>query len=68
VKQQTGAGPSIVAGEADGPNLRGQVATAIQTEMATSGNTPADPQVIEQLPKSRREHAEEYFELMGEGR
>jgi hypothetical protein len=68
VKQQTGAGPSIVAGEADGPNLRGQVATAIQTEMDTSGNTPADPQVIEQLPKSRREHAEEYFELMGEGR
>lgn len=68
VKQQTGQGASIVAGEADGPNLRGQVATAIQAEMATTGNTPADPQVIEQLPKSRRDHAEEYFELMGEGR
>lgn len=68
VRQETGRGASIYAGEADGPNVRGQVSTAVQTEMATSGGTPADPQVIEQLPKSRREHAEEYFDLIREGR
>jgi hypothetical protein len=68
VKQETGQGAMIYAGEADGPNIRGQVSTAVQTEMATSGGTPADPQVIEQLPKSRREHAEEFFDLMREGR
>jgi hypothetical protein len=68
VKQETGQGASIYAGEADGPNIRGQVSTAVQTEMATAGGTPADPQVIEQLPKSRREHAEEFFDLMREGR
>jgi chemotaxis protein histidine kinase CheA len=68
VRQETGRGASIYAGEADGPNIRGQVSTAVQTEMATSGGTPADPQVIDQLPKSRREHAEEYFNLIREGR
>lgn len=68
VKQETGEGASIYAGEADGPNIRGQVSAAIQTEMATSGGAPADPQLIEQLPKSRREHAQEFFDLMREGR
>jgi hypothetical protein len=68
VKQETGRGAAIVAGEADGPNLRGQVSAAIQNEMAAEGTTPADPQVIDQLPKSRREHAEEYFDLLREGR
>ena len=68
VKQQTGHGAAIVAGEADGPNMRGQVSAAIQTEMAAEGTTPADPQVIDQLPKSRREHAKEYFDLLRKGR
>ncbi len=68
VKQETGRGASIYAGEADGPNQRGTVTTAIQNEMASEGTTPADPQVIEQLPKSRREHAEEYFDALREGR
>lgn len=68
VKQEASQGASIYAGEADGPNIRGQVSTAVQTEMATAGGTPADPQVIERLPKSRREHAEEFFDLMREGR
>jgi hypothetical protein len=68
VKQEAGVGPSVYAGEADGPNLKGQVSTAVQTEMAAEGTSPADPQLIEQLPKSRREHAEEYFDLLREGR
>lgn len=68
VSQETGRGPSVVVGEADGPNRRGEVTAAIETEMATAGGTPADPQVIEQLPKSRREHAQEYFDLIREGR
>src|SRR5690606_921164 len=35
VKQETGQGASIYAGEADGPNIRGQVSMAVQSEMAT---------------------------------
>ncbi len=68
VKQETGQGPLVYAGEADGPNIRGKVSAAVQTEMAAEGTSPTDPQLIDELPKSRREHAEEYFDLLREGR
>lgn len=68
VRQNPGRGAAVLAGEADGPNMRGNVAEAIKQEMAAVGSTPADPQVVEQLPKSRREHAEEYFNTLREGR
>ncbi len=61
VRQKPGKGAAVVVGEADGPNIRGQVAEAVKEQMATDASTPADPLVLEQLPKSRREHAEEYF-------
>lgn len=67
VRQNPGRGAAVLAGEADGPNMRGNVAEAIKQEMAAVGSTPADPQVVEQLPKSRREHAEEYFNTLREG-
>ena len=57
----------MVVGEADGPNIRGQVGEAVKQEMTASASKPADPTVVEQLPKSRREHAEEYFNLLREG-
>jgi len=63
-----GRGAAVVVGEADGANIRGQVAEAIKEEMAAQGSQPADPLVIDQLPKSRREHAQEYFNLLREGR
>ncbi|TWU28583.1 hypothetical protein [Bythopirellula polymerisocia] len=68
VRQNPGRGAAVLAGEADGPNMRGNVAEAIKEEMASVGSTLADPQVVEQLPKSRREHAEEYFNTLREGR
>jgi hypothetical protein len=61
VRQKTGKGGAVVAGEADGPNFRGQVVESIKKQMATEASKPADPLVLERLPKSRREHAEEYF-------
>ena len=67
VRQNPGRGAAVLAGEADGPNMRGQVAESIKEEMAAIGSSPTDPQVVEQLPKSRREHAEEYFNLLREG-
>ena len=36
--------------------------------MATLSAEPADPLTSERLPSSRREHAEEYFELLREGK
>ena len=67
VPQKIGKGSAVVVGEADGPNIRGQVGEAIKQEMIASASEPADPTVVEQLPKSRREHAEEYFNSLREG-
>ena len=61
VRQKPGNGSAVVVGEVDGPNIRGQVVESIKEQMATDASKPADPLVVEQLPKSRREHAEEYF-------
>jgi hypothetical protein len=61
VKQNTGRGAAVIAGEAEGPNMRGNVREEIKEEMTSQGSEPADPQVIEQLPKTHRENAEEYF-------
>jgi hypothetical protein len=68
VRQKPGPGSAVVVGEAAGPNLRLRVSEAVQEEMAAQSREPADPQVLEQLPKSRREHAQEYFNLLREGR
>lgn len=61
VRAKPGRGAAVVVGEADGPNIRGLVVESIKEQMATDASKPADPLVVEQLPKSRREHAEEYF-------
>lgn len=67
VKQQPGAGASVWAGEAEGANLRGQVREAVKQEMEASTVAPADPLAVEQLPKARRQHVEEYFNRLREG-
>ena len=68
VRQKPGRGSAVVVGEADGPNIRGQVVEAIKEQMTAEGSGPADPIVVEQLPKSHREQAEEYFNLFREDR
>lgn len=67
VRQNVTPGAAVVTGEVDGPNLRGQVLEQLKAEMEAQGSEPADPLVIEQLPKSRRQHAEEYFLQIGPG-
>lgn len=67
VRQKPGQGAAVIVGEADGPNIRGQVLEAVKEEMAAEGSEPADPLVIEQLPKSRLEHTQEYFDMLREG-
>jgi hypothetical protein len=57
----------VIAGEADGPNIKGDVQQALAAEMAAEGSQPADPLVIEQLPKAQRDNAREYFDRLIEG-
>ncbi|MEO2046543.1 MAG: hypothetical protein ABGX16_08205 [Pirellulales bacterium] len=67
VPQKAGRGSAVIAGAANGPNQRGQVTESIQKEMASQGSEPADPLVMEQLPRSHREHAQQYFNLLRRG-
>ncbi|MCA9229730.1 MAG: hypothetical protein KDA57_03705 [Planctomycetales bacterium] len=67
VRQNPGRGAAVIVGEADGPNRRGQVVEAVKEQMAVDAGQPADPLVVEKLPKSHREHAEEYFNRLREG-
>jgi hypothetical protein len=67
VKQKPGQGAMVVTGEADGPNIRGNVRETLAEEMRAQASQPADPMVIEQLPKAQRENAEDYFNRLRDG-
>ncbi|QDV77303.1 hypothetical protein [Botrimarina mediterranea] len=61
VRQDVGRGSSTFGGLVDGPTVKGDVVESIKTPLNASDAQPADPLTSERLPKSRREHAEEYF-------
>jgi hypothetical protein len=68
VKQKQGQGAATFAGMVDGPNLKGEVVASIKEEMQTLTTKPADPVTNERLSKSRRQHAEQYFQMLREGK
>ena len=68
VRQNVGRGRAVFGGMVEGPNIKGNVAESIKEEMAKFGTEPADPLTAERLPGSRREHAEEYFQNLREGK
>jgi hypothetical protein len=58
----------VLARPVAGPNLLGEVTETIKREMADWKGNSADPLVFERLPRSHREHAEQYFNKIREGR
>lgn len=66
VRPKLGSGPGVFAGLVDGPNVKGQAVEALKEEMANLSAEPADPLTIERLPRTRRDHAEDYFHLLRE--
>lgn len=66
VKQNVGRGASTFGGLVDGPSVKGDVVQSIKTELDAASVEPADPLTSERLPRSRREHAEEYFRKLRE--
>lgn len=60
-------GKAIIAGFADGPNRKGvsreQVKAAIQSELSKE----SDPTENQTLPRTEREHAQQYFDQLREG-
>jgi hypothetical protein len=68
VRTKPGRGPAVYAGTIAGPNIKGEVSASIQQEMAGFSESATDPLTTERLPRNRREHAEEYFNLLREGK
>ena len=68
VKQKPQKGAAVFGGLVEGPNIKGQVGQSIKEEMASLSAEPADPLTSERLPQNRREHAEEYFNMLREGK
>jgi hypothetical protein len=68
VRQKPRQGAATFGGLVDGPNVKGDVVQSIQQEMETLSTKPADPLTNERLTKSRRQHAEEYFKMLREGK
>ncbi len=61
VRQTPGKGSATFGGLVEGPNVKGNSGLAEQEQQGTLSAEPADPLTAERLPRSRREHAEEYF-------
>jgi hypothetical protein len=68
VRQKPRRGSAVASGMVEGPNIKGEVAQSIKEEMATLSAEPADPLTGDRLPQSRRQHAEQYFQMLREGR
>jgi hypothetical protein len=68
VRTKPRRGAATFAGLVEGPNIKGEVGQSIKEEMANLAAEPADPLTSERLPNSRREHAEEYFKILREGK
>ena len=66
VKQNVGRGASTFGGLVKGPSIKGDVAESIKTQLTADNIEPADPLTSERLPRSKREHAEEFFRAMRE--
>ena len=62
------AAPPRSPGWSKARTSRVKLARAIKEEMANLGAEPADPLTSERLPNSRREQAEQYFEMLREGK
>jgi hypothetical protein len=68
VKQKQRQGAATFGGMVEGPNIKGEVVQSIKEEMASLSAEPADPLTSDRLPQSRRQHAEQYFEMLREGK
>ena len=68
VRQNPGRGAAVFGGMVEGPNVRGDVVESIKTEMDSLGAEPADPITSQRLPRASREHAEDYFRILREGK
>ena len=60
-------GKAVIVGEVRGPNVAGDAREEIKSEITASKQSNADPITGKRLPRSEREHAQEYFDSFRDG-
>ncbi len=66
VKHDPKGGASVITGEVEGPNRKGDVLQSMKDELASGDRAEAEALNEERLPRSRREHAKEYLSKIRE--
>ena len=67
VKQKIGRGRATIAGEADGPNIKGQVYAEIADQLEVAKSESTDPLTEQQMPRQHQEQTKEYFNMFRTG-
>lgn len=67
VKQNVGKGASVVTGQAEGPNRKGQVQEQIKLDLSNAEQQTAEALSGQRLPRDYRDHAKKYFDTLREG-
>lgn len=68
VRQKIGEGAADVMGMVDGPGLRNRTEQQIQADVEAVKEGTTDPLTGRRLPRKHREHSQEYFDSLREGR
>lgn len=67
VKQKIGRGRATIAGEVDGPNIKGQVLEEISDQLEVARSESTDPLTEQQMPRPHQEQTKEYFNMFRTG-
>jgi hypothetical protein len=65
---KVGRGQATLAGETDGPNIKGSVQQRLNRQLEAAKKQAGDPLTAESLPRKQREQFKEYFNQYREGR
>jgi tetratricopeptide (TPR) repeat protein len=67
VRGQVKKGKAIIAGFADGPNRKGVTREDLKMAIESAITEESDPTENQTLPRTEREHAQQYFDRLREG-
>ena len=68
VRGQVRRGRAIISGFADGPNRKGVTREDVKVAVEAAVTAESDPTEDQTLPRTEREHAQQYFDRLREGR
>lgn len=67
VRGQVKKGKAIIAGFADGPNRKGVTREDVKNAIESTLSEESDPSENQTLPRTEREHAQQYFDRLRDG-